>query len=656
MRRLRVAMAVLKSCFVQVLSIDSWCLILSHSSFSVKQRVEEDGLDDSLEESNRIKLDMRHLKNSVKTPKKQSSTPHTEVQSSLKQEILQLEKRLQDQFEIRRAVETALGYQISSHEHTNETPVSISKATTELIKEIAVLELEVVYLEQYLLSLYRKAFDQQVSSISPAKRDERLKTPIHTPSVRDERLKTPVTTPSKKDERLKTPVHTPSGRFLEVPRLDDDASKVDNSAVRSGYNENSWKEPIDIVGEKLLDSGVNRCYSTLSQRSKFPSWTSPLDETLADKAVRACHSQPLSMMEYAQNASNIISLAEHLGTCISDHAPDTPNKLSEDMIKCMSVIYCKLTDPPLIQNSFSSPISSVSSASAFSPQEQHDMWSPGLRNNSSFDVRLDNPFHVEGLKEFSGPYSTMLEVPWIFRDSEKLAEVENLLQNFRSLICKLEEVDPRKLRHEEKLAFWINIHNSLVMHAFLAYGIPQNNVKRFFLLLRAAYNIGGHTISADTIQSSILGCRMPRPGQWLRLLISARTKFKAGDRRQAYAIEHPEPLLHFALGSGNHSDPAVRAYTPKNVIQELETAKQEYIRATFGVRKDLKILLPKLLESFAKDSSLCQAGIIEMVRQSLPESLRRSIRKCQVGKSRKSIEWSPHDFTFRYLISKELVK
>ncbi|KAA3461222.1 Itga6 [Gossypium australe] len=353
------------------------------------------------------------------------------------------------------------------------------------------------------------------------------------------------------------------------------------------------------------------------------------------------------MLQYAQNASNIISLAEHLGTCISDHVPDTPNKLSEDMIKCMSVIYCKLTDPPLIQNSFSSPISSVSSASAFSPQEQHDMWSPGLRNNSSFDVRLDNPFHVEGLKEFSGPYSTMLEVPWIFRDSEKLAEVENLLQNFRSLICKLEEVDPRKLRHEEKLAFWINIHNSLVMHAFLAYGIPQNNVKRFFLLLRAAYNIGGHTISADTIQCSILGCRMPRPGQWLRLLISARTKFKAGDRRQAYAIEHPEPLLHFALCSGNHSDPAVRAYTPKKVIQELETAKQEYIRATFGVRKDLKILLPKLVESFAKDSSLCQAGIIEMVQQSLPESLCRSIRKCQVGKSRKSIEWSPHDFTFR---------
>ncbi|GMI68870.1 hypothetical protein HRI_000556300 [Hibiscus trionum] len=808
----------------------------SKSSFSHKQRDEEDGLDNSLEESNRVKLDMGHLKNSVKT-QKQSPTPRSEVQSSLKQEILQLEKRLKDQFEIRRAVEKALGYRTSSHEDTSETSVSVSKPATELIKEIAVLELEVVYLEQYLLSLYRKAFDLKVSSISPSKRVERLKTPVNSPSRSDERLKTPVNSPSKSDERLKTPidtpskryemlktpvdtpskrfleflrpddaskieysavwsgyrenswkerigiggeklldagvhrshsslsqcsvfpswdsplderlktpvdtsskryemlktpVDTPSGRLLEFSRPDDasklensavhsghrqnswkepigivgeklldsgvhrchsslsqrslfsswpfppderlktpvdtlrgrflefsgpdDASKLEKSAAQCGYPENSWKEPIGIVGEKLLDSGVHRCHSTLSQRSVFPSWTSPPDKSLADKAVRACQSQPLSMLEFAQNASNITSLAEYLGTQISDHVPDTPNKLSEDMIKCMSFIYCKLADPPLIQNSSSSPNSSMSSASAFSPQDQHDMWSPGFRNNSSFDTRLDNPFHVEGLKEFSGPYSTMLDVPWILRDSKKMDDVENLLQNFRSLVSRLEKVDPRKLRHEEKLAFWINIHNSLVMHAFLAYGIPQNNVKRFFLFLRAAYNIGGHTISADTIQSSILGCRMSRPGQWLRLLVSSRTKFKTGDRRQAYAIEHPEPLLHFALCSGNHSDPAVRAYTPKKVLHELETAKQEYIRASFGVRKDVKILLPKIVESFAKDSSLCPAGIIEMVQQSLPESLHKSIRKCLVSKSRKSIEWIPHNFTFRYLISKELVR
>lgn len=100
----------------------------------------------------------------------------------------------------------------------------------------------------------------------------------------------------------------------------------------------------------------------------------------------------------------------------------------------------------------------------------------------------------------------------------------------------------------------------------------------------------------------------------------------------------------------------VRVYTPKRVFQELEAAKEEYIRATFGVRKDRKIVLPKLVESFSKDSALCPAGVIEMIQQSLPESLRKSVKKCQLGKPRKTIEWIPHNFNFRYLISKELVK
>lgn len=100
----------------------------------------------------------------------------------------------------------------------------------------------------------------------------------------------------------------------------------------------------------------------------------------------------------------------------------------------------------------------------------------------------------------------------------------------------------------------------------------------------------------------------------------------------------------------------VRVYTPKGVFQELEVAKQEYIRATFGVLKDQKILLPKLVESFTKESGLCPAGVMEMIQQSLPESLRKSVKKCHLAKSRKSIEWIPHNFTFRYLIPKELVK
>lgn len=152
-------------------------------------------------------------------------------------------------------------------------------------------------------------------------------------------------------------------------------------------------------------------------------------------------------------------------------------------------------------------------------------------------------------------------------------------------MSQLEEVNPRKMKHEEKLAFWINIHNALVMHVimtlsslmllrtstnfllfilfffFFSTGIfslwdSTEQCKKSFsalegkiiikmkgkktyncflfqsykrkgyvcsyssCMVQAGYNIGGHTISADTIQSFILGCRMSRPGQVSRYQLS----------------------------------------------------------------------------------------------------------------------------------------
>lgn len=582
-------------------------------------------MDHSVEASNQLKLEMVHTKDCTGSKKKHSSK--AEVQSSLRQEIMQLERRLQNQGAVPCALEKALECKSFSQNITHLA--SMSMPTTELIREIAVLELEVVHLEHYLLSLYRKAFDQQISSLSP---------PVN-------------------DDKLRSPQSTQIRRCLEFSESDVMVRRENSYAQFDCQSvSNPWNETNSTTQDKVKEPGVHRSHSSLTQHSA-PSNRAPLSEEIPGKALRACQSQPFSMMEYAQSScSNLISLAEHLGTRISDHVPEAPNKLSEDMVRCMCTIYCKIADPPRINPCLSSPTSSLSSMSAFSPKDQCDIWSPGLRNDSSFSVRLDNPFHVEGLKEFSGPYSTMVEVQCIYRDKHRLGDIEPLLQNFRSIVSRLEVIDPQRLSHAEKLAFWINIHNALVMHAFLSYGVPQKHGKRVFLLLKAAYNVGGHVFSANVIQNSILGCRMSRPGQWLRLLLSSRGKLKVGDEIQAYAIEHPEPLLHFALCSGNHSDPAVRVYTPKRVFQELEAAKEEYIRAAFGVKKNHKVVLPKVVESFAKDCGLCTAGVMEMIQQCLPESLIRSIKKIQQENSRKNIEWIPHNFAFRYLIMKELVK
>ena len=133
-----------------------------------------------------------------------------------------------------------------------------------------------MHLEQYLLSLYRKAFDQQVSSLSP----------------------------SSKDEQLKSPVSTPRGRTLEFSKSDI-KPKTENSTIYTSCQSfpNSWNESNNLGGEeKLLDSGVQRCHSSLSQCSALSTRNSPPVELLG-KAVRACHSQPLSMMEVTHTSS-----------------------------------------------------------------------------------------------------------------------------------------------------------------------------------------------------------------------------------------------------------------------------------------------------------------------------------------------------------------
>ncbi|XP_062109387.1 uncharacterized protein LOC133820008 [Humulus lupulus] len=610
-------MTHIKSSVLQSTS-HSFYSLLCTGNFPHKKKVEEDDFGSSMEAYS-VNLDMGHLTKACVTTNNKRQSPKNELHKSLKKEILQLDKKLQDQFQVRSALEKALGHRSSTHEFTSD--VEMPKVVKELIKEIAVLEVEVVHLEQDLLALYRKAlFDGQAT--------------------------TTTVSPPAKDGRSKSPLTTPQSTPLDPTKAGGQTSKTETLAEEESNGAEREKKSLDSSAEAL-----RYCHSQpLPTMEAFDGQAttvhvSPPGESSA-KPVLDCHSQPLATMEADQNASsNITSLPEDLGTSLSDYTRETPNnRLSEDMIKCISTIFCKLAEPPSPHNGPSSPNSSVSSVSGFSSREQCDLLTPGFKKNLPFDVRLDNP------------YSTMVEVSWIYRDSKKLSDIDHLLQNLRSMIERLGEVDPRKLKHEEKLAFWINIHNALVMHAFFAYGIPQNNVKRVFLLLKAAYNIGGHTISADTIRSSILGCPMSRPGQWLRLLISSRTKFKTKDERHAYAIDHPEPLLHFALCSGSHSDPVVRGYTPERIMQELDSAKEEYIRASFGVHKDEKILLPKIIESFAKNSGMRSSGVLEMIEQTLPESLRKSVKKCQGGKSHKAIEWIPHNFSFRYLISKELVK
>ncbi|KAL8060490.1 hypothetical protein ABFX02_02G027600 [Erythranthe guttata] len=487
------------------------------------------------------------LKKSFEPRKRQLS------QSLLKDEILLLQKELESQTMQRSALEKAIN---TCH------PLStlLSQPAEDLIKEIAELENEVVYLEKYLLSMYRRNFAKRLSN-------------------------------------LRTALNQNEARSLELLKQEELSQPLQN------YN-----NATTMGTESPVDTGIFRSLSSLSHRSACsfrasPPFTEPFD---------SYHSLPLQRIK-ADNGS-IGNTAEYyyIGSSFADRVSETPNWLSEEMIKCISTVYCHLSDPPLFNRG---------------------------RDDEEYS--------------FSGTLFAMVEIQGIFRDSERLNAVQEPLQNYRSLISRLGKIDPGKLKNEEKLAFWINVHNALVMHAFIVYGIPRGSVKRISLVLKAAYNIGGQTISIDTIQSSILGCRLPRPALWLNSLFSTKKKFKAGDVRKAYTVKQAEPRLRFALCSGCLSDPLVRVYTAKKVFQELEMAKEEYIQMNIKIYKEQRLLVPKNVECYVKEMGLSQSGLAEMLEHSMPHS---SVKSSHRGKFSKKVDWIPHNFAFRFLLSNELVQ
>ncbi|CAM8926645.1 unnamed protein product [Rhodiola kirilowii] len=564
------------------------------------------------------------------------------------------------------------------------------KPAEDLIKEIATLEMQVARLEQHLLSLYRKKFDQQVSpnkdnnlqstsarfwvedpGSNVRRRDDKLNYSSHFAdqqlskvSDKNEFQSTSARFVSEQHGRqisslLSKDLQTQfnSARFLsehcrdDIKRKKDDKLDLSDHSVPQNF-ENPVKKGTEKWGEqKILDSSINRTHSSLSHN--FAVKYSTIQRIVAE-AAQSDHSLPLSLFEAHDATSGEINNGKRLEVTDSSsqvaNVPETPNWLSEEMIKCISTIYCTLADPPLnCHNKCSSPFSFSSAMDEFSPENATEMW-----NTHSMGSHLENSFVNEKLR-FSGTYCSMVEVKHISEESKKLRDAEDTLQRFRGLVTRLDKVDPRKLKNRQKLAFWINVHNALVMHAFLVYGIPENNLKRMSLVLKAAYNVGGQTINVEMIQRSLLGCRMPRPGQWLQSFLFPKTKFKVSDPRKLFAIDHSEPLLHFALCAGSHSDPAVRVYTPMRVYQELEAAKDDYIQLALRVQKEDKILLPKTVELFSKDCDLNPAGFMEMLEPFLPTSLRKSIKQKHRAKLWKSIQWIPHNFAFRYLFSRDLV-
>ncbi|KAL5551448.1 hypothetical protein UlMin_001624 [Ulmus minor] len=324
---------------------------------------------------------------------------------------------------------------------------------------------------------------------------------------------------------------------------------------------------------------------------------------------------------------------------LKDHLHQCPSKLSEEMVRCMAFVYCWLRSAASVNSEKKrSPFLSRSSTNVIQPRR-------GIGEDPDWSEK------------------SMVEILWISTKKSQFSQASCAINNYRVLVEQLERMNLSQMEPNAQTAFWINVHNALVMHAYLAYGIYHSSLRRLAFFHKAAYNIGGHVISANAIEQSIFGFRSTRNGWWLETILSATLRRKSGEDRQISSklgLANSDPLICFALCTGAFSDPALRVYTASNLREELEVAKREFLQSNVLVKKSRKVFLPKMLERFARESSFGSDDLLKWVSENVDKKLHDSMQKCLDSKSSKKasqiIEWLPYSSRFRYVFSKELTE
>lgn len=563
-----------------------------------------------------------------------------ETKLALLEDVDKLKKKLRHEENVHRALERAFNRPLGA---LPRLPPYLPQYTLELLAEVAVLEEEVVRLEEQVVNfrqgLYQEAvhtgygrnaensvgFCNELSGRS-SKREE---SPCLSQNEANSRLYGTRTfsslsrsASSRKLLSSKLVSEKISHSFNDRPTRGEQALEKPNSSLEDSRGKENRSCPNSAKDKNDKQPPEKRTHSV-----KRPPIKAESLEKCADSPKLQVDSR-LVDRERAQESS--------FHSCDGGvlEVDSTPNKISEDVLKCLSSIFLRLST--LKNKSIDSK--SIRSLVFLS----HD-------NNQETDFRDPYSFCSEFRKREVGPYKHLFSIEASTIDLNRKANASFLVHRLKILLGKLASVKLEGLTHQQKLAFWINSYNSCMMNAFLEQGIPETPEMVVRLMQKATITVGGHLLNAITIEHFIL--RLPYHLKYTCPKVARNDDKKA---RSMFGLEWSEPLVTFALSCGSWSSPAVRVYTASQVEKELEVAKRDYLQAAVGISTTDKLIIPKLLDWYLLDFAKDLDALLDWVCLQLPDELRKETVRCLEGKGREPLSQlvhvMPYNFSFRYLI------
>ncbi|XP_028846614.1 uncharacterized protein LOC114796533 isoform X1 [Denticeps clupeoides] len=214
-------------------------------------------------------------------------------------------------------------------------------------------------------------------------------------------------------------------------------------------------------------------------------------------------------------------------------------------------------------------------------------------------------------------------------------------RRYCELAVQLQRVELMSLGREERLAFFINIYNSLVIHGNLRLGFPKNVWQRYRFFNYVSYLIGGEVFTLEDIENGVLRGNKRGMAQLLK-------PFSRTDPRLQLALPDPEPLIHFALNCGAKGCPPIKTYTPQGIDSQLRTAAEAFLGNDDGCVLDPgrgEVKLSRIFKWYKVDFGGTDEKLLVWVLDHMAESPKKSCLQSLLSAGNVRLSFLPYDWS-----------
>jgi hypothetical protein len=217
------------------------------------------------------------------------------------------------------------------------------------------------------------------------------------------------------------------------------------------------------------------------------------------------------------------------------------------------------------------------------------------------------------------------------RSSEEFEKYKDLARGLRSF--DLRTLQERK----QKLAFWINIYNTAVIHGVIELGLEKSvrEVSGFFD--RVMYEIGNFHFSLNQMEHGILRGNRRHPYGLLK-------PFRRRDPRMEFAIIPFDSRIHFALVCGARSCPPIGFYEADQIDFQLQLASESFINSSQVkiLPQEETVVISKIFKWYKTDFGGSDSALIDLLLNFLDEGEKKAFLQQQRDKVR--IRYQPYDW------------